>query len=415
MIARLAIPRGAALLALATTACELVAGLTGSRETQVLAPAPGCAGFGGQSSGCTEEVGGGGTAGGGRVGGWGGDTAELPSAGDAGAQAGEAGTGAMSGAAGANPSCDSSDAPPLEPPSCAQLERCNEESACTTLCVPGGAFLMGRGNQTDFYPGGANEQPEHGVTLSPYWLDKYEVTVGRFRRFVESYDGQKPPRGAGANPRVPASGWKSEWDDYLPADRQALEAKLVLYDTKCNPIYSTWTPAAGNSECLPINCIDWYLAFAFCVWDGGRLPSEAEWEFAAAGGPRNRLFPWGSAAPDNQRAVYACSASGSAECSSADIRTVGSTASGNGVWGHADLAGSLIERTRDIFDREFYSSVNASGADVINLSFDATEESGTIRGGGYLSPAADMRAAFRNSALRSSRWDGVGWRCARNF
>ncbi|MEI9942015.1 MAG: formylglycine-generating enzyme family protein [Pseudomonadota bacterium] len=398
--------RRAVLLALAATACEVVAGLTGTRDEQPLAPnAAGC----GEDRGICSETGG--------AGGTGGTGGSSENSAGAGEQAGERATAGMSGAAGsdggASVGCGESDTPSVAPRSCDQAEQCNGESACTTLCVPGGPFLMGRGDQTDAYPGGDNELPEHNVTLSPYWLDKYEVTVGRFRRFVESYDGNKPARGAGAHPRVPASGWKSEWNDYLPADRAALEATLIANSSQCNPNYRTWTPAPGNSECLPVNCVDWYISFAFCAWDGGRLPSEAEWEFAAAAGDQNRLFPWGPEPPDDSRAVLGCLASGTSDCSPADIRPVGSRPSGNGFWGQADLAGSLLERTRDVYDPEFYGTGAALGSDIINLSFDATEGGSPIRGGGYLSSAADLRAAYRNTALRASPWDGVGWRCAR--
>ena len=72
----------------------------------------------------------------------------------------------------------------------------------------------------------------------------------------------------------------------------------------CSP-YSTWTNTASTQENLPINCVNWWESYAFCIWDGGFLPSESEWEYAAAGGSQQREYPWGSAAPGtgNQYAI----------------------------------------------------------------------------------------------------------------
>jgi formylglycine-generating enzyme required for sulfatase activity len=305
--------------------------------------------------------------------------------------------------------------PPAAASSCSQENLCNSESACTTLFVPGGTFPMGRGDagsDADI-SGDQNETPEHDVTVTPFWLDRYEVSVGRFRQFVAAYSGP-PAADAGMADSIPDSGWKSDFNSHLPADSDALKALLISHDDNCDDSFRTWTPAAGASECLPINCIDWYLGLAFCIWDGGRLPTEAEWEFAAAGGDDNRKYPWGSDAPSNELAVYECSASGDDNCSPSDILNVGSTPAGHGRYGQLDLAGSMMERVRDVMDDNYYKLAAAGGADPCNLVFDSTTSASATRGGNYSSTASLVRAAERQGVPRANRYSGVGFRCARN-
>lgn len=89
----------------------------------------------------------------------------------------------------------------------------------------------------------------------------------------------------------------------LPADVTALRA--MRDDT-----YATWTDAPGANEHLPINDVSWFVAFAFCAWDGGRLPTYAELSFAAAGGSEQRVYPWSVPPTDSTitrtRAAYEC-------------------------------------------------------------------------------------------------------------
>ena len=139
------------------------------------------------------------------------------------------------------------------------------------------------------------------MTVGGFYLDEFEVTVGRFRRFVDQYDGTVPAEGAGAHPKIPGSGWQTAWNKYYHATREKLVAAI-----KCDSTYQTWHDSPSGTEQHPMNCVTWYEAFAFCAWDGGRLPTEAEWEKAAAGGDENRLFPWGMAEADITRASYGC-------------------------------------------------------------------------------------------------------------
>jgi formylglycine-generating enzyme len=382
------------------SACQFMANLTGDRDLQPLGGALGCAGDGGGGGDCHTGEGGSTNVSG--------ETGHAGQGVIAGATAGgDAGAGGAGG--------EDQIGPTPQAYSCDQGVSCNDESPCTTLPVLGGQFAMGRSEKgSDAYLGNSDEQPEHGVVVSPFWLDKYEVTVGRFRQFVDSYEGTPPANGTGAVPEASGSGWKTEWNVYLPADRQGLQAKLLAPNNKCNPNFRSWTLAPGNGECLPMNCVDWFVSFAFCVWDGGRLPTEAEWEFAAAGGDENRLFPWGSDAPTNERAVFDCTASGGKDCTPGDIRPVGSRPMGNGRFGHADLAGSMMELTRDVYDPDFYTLVTASGRNIVNLGRDVTQFNGPARGGSYIGNGGLQRSALRELVSRDRADDGIGWRCARN-
>jgi formylglycine-generating enzyme required for sulfatase activity len=190
---------------------------------------------------------------------------------------------------------------------------------------------------------GLYEQPEHPVTVSSFALDTFEITVGRFRKFIEflaNNPGWQPAKGAGAHPLIANTGWnQGGWSVVFPG---VSELRRQL---KCDSNYSVWTDAEGADENRPITCINWYEAFAFCAWDGGRLPTEAEWEYAATGGDDNRPYPWGNQEPDCTYATFynGYSCAGGSRLTS----TVGSTPKGNGRWGQRDLAGNVWEWVLD--------------------------------------------------------------------
>jgi formylglycine-generating enzyme required for sulfatase activity len=186
--------------------------------------------------------------------------------------------------------------------------------------------------------------PQFPATIANFRIDPYEVTVGRFRRFVAEYSQTMTASGAGKNPSNPAdTGWNTAWNSMLPTNATALAGAKGLL---CDSAYQTWTSLAGSNENRPINCVNWYEAYAFCIWDGGRLPTEAEWEYLAAGGDC-RQYPWGSSpapASDANLAVYGCFYNGTGTCSGiTNIAPVGSVAAGSSRWGQFDLAGNVWE------------------------------------------------------------------------
>jgi formylglycine-generating enzyme required for sulfatase activity len=263
------------------------------------------------------------------------------------------------------------------------------------LLVPGGTFDRS-------YDGVDFKDPNYPATVDDFYLDKYEITVGRFRQFVNAGMGTqtKPPAaGAGVHPLIAGSGWNSAWNTNLKANTAALTTAM-----KCNSSYQTWTDTAGSNESRPQNCIDWYEAFAFCAWDGGRLATEAEWNYAAAGGSEQRAYPWSnpptSTTIDDSYAVY-CGGS----CSS--TQNVGSKSpKGDGKWGHADLAGNVWEWTVDWY---------ANYTTACNNCADLTDASNRVfRGGSFTDFASYLRSADRSfSYLPEYHSYNFGARCAR--
>ena len=108
---------------------------------------------------------------------------------------------------------------------------------------------------------------------------------------------------------------------------------------------SPGTPTQTKRWRAPKNSVNWYTAAAFCHWDGGRLPTEAEWQYAAVGGAEQRRYPWGDDAPSFAHAVFNCSGSGSGACDLDDLLDVGSRPDGAARWGHRDMVGSVFEWT----------------------------------------------------------------------
>lgn len=172
------------------------------------------------------------------------------------------------------------------------------------------------------------------ATLSTFSLDAFEVTVGRFRKFVNAYPTSKPGPGDGKNPRNPEdSGWDSAWDVHLPDSEEAMRAALMSTERCFDP--RTWTEFPGVNEFYPMNCVTWYEAMAFCAWDGGRLPTRAEWNYAAAGGEEQRVYPWSREATiDSTHAIFETEAGPS---------VVGTRPNGRGKWLQYDLAGNVAE------------------------------------------------------------------------
>jgi formylglycine-generating enzyme required for sulfatase activity len=290
--------------------------------------------------------------------------------------------------------------------------------------------------------------------VSPFQLDRFEVTVARFRTFVQSGAGTQstqPPPGAGAHPgaNMPYSGWQSSWDHLLPQSSDALKNLISG---------GTWTSEPGDSENRPITNVPWLVAFAFCAWDGGRLPTLAEWSFAASNGSEQRLYPW-SSPPANDKidatfAAYNCAvtdppyscplvcSAGAYSCANsdctnalgtcspgpcigcdtpADIAKVGTRTAGKGNFGQFDLAGNVAEYVLDATapggslpgtcnDCALLMGPNPEGP----LTNPSDDWEVFVVNGSWSGAAADVQNSVSNKRRFNKTDNTIGFRCARD-
>jgi formylglycine-generating enzyme required for sulfatase activity len=308
-------------------------------------------------------------------------------------------------------------------------------SYCTQTRIDPGAATFTTG--LDYPEGGRGLGPT--ASLSPFMVDRYEVTVGRFRAFYNAaplvagtttgervlgavrprYEVVQYPGGLIAWRLLRFSGGFTTWEVHEP--------ESVAYNTRC--VWSRALPVMGSARYLedhPLNCVDWGTAQAFCVWDGGRLPTEAEWEYLArfqphTGAPAElmdtppRRFPWGNAENDCAHYLYA---------DPACVAMPGYPSLPYGTWrvgtGHAswlpaaDLGGNLAEWTADAF--WYYDSTPCVrvGARVENpLCAWPNPYVAAVRGGSYLSQSTDLRTWLREQVPFENRMVQLGFRCVR--
>lgn len=287
---------------------------------------------------------------------------------------------------------------------------CTVPGPPATVCIQTATFNLGAANTNVCPPSGcANEMPKVSVTVSRFHIDQHEVTVGQFRTW---WNMSPRPWPVPNTTVIYSSGTKDlRWKNTWPSAPTVPSTGGDCF----------WKGATdGSNDDKPMNCVDWFSALAYCVHDGRRLLTEAEFELVASGG-ENRLFPWSAKDTEDDPVVpetVTCAHALHGTCSPATAprdstvwgRARWGTPSGEGVW---NLAGSLAEWTMDGVLADW--TTVAGAVDPITDPGTSTTAPRSVRGGSYLPLASkhDLRAAFRKSVNANTPDAQIGFRCAK--
>jgi formylglycine-generating enzyme required for sulfatase activity len=249
-------------------------------------------------------------------------------------------------------------------PSQALLTPLTGKDGAPMVEIPAGSFPMGvpQGDRD----GGRDEYPRHDVFVDTFFIDKFEMTNGRYLEFVTA-TGHRVPQNSK------------------------------------NPTRNLWQGDAIPDSLTdrPVINVDWFDAEAYCTWAGRRLPTEAEWEKAAKG-TADRRFPWGNVEPTikhlnfNQRWI-----------GEKTLMPVGSYEAGKSPFGAYDMAGNVWEWVNDWYDAKYYEKSpekNPKGPDA------GTKK--VIRGAGWQNETPTVRIFTRVDSDPTIRNESTGFRCA---
>ena len=222
------------------------------------------------------------------------------------------------------------------------------------ISIPAGKFTMGADSGEK---GLDDAQPIHEVTIKAFEMSKTEVTVEQYAECV-SKKGCTAPTTSG---------------------------------------YCNW--GKPGRQFHPVNCVNWAQAQAYAKFKGARLPSEAEFEYAATSGGKNQKYPWGNDEPTRERAVFNVNRTMPA-CSKP---------TGNTEQGLCDMSGNVWEWVQDVYKDSY------GGAPVDGSAFEGAGSFRVVRGGSFsYGGAGILRAASRGYYGPGFRYGNVGFRLARS-
>lgn len=278
------------------------------------------------------------------------------------------------------------------------------------IALPGGSFLMG----TD-YPDGFpadGEGPVREVFLDPFSIDRYPVTNERFAEFV---------RATGYRTDAERFGWSFVFWSHIPKRRFAelVEDTVAGAPWWCKVRGARWDAPEGPGSTMrgreqhPVVHVSWADATAFAAWSGQRLPTEAEWEYAARGGLVQKLYPWGDKLRPGGKHMCNIWQGEFPDRDTADDGYTGACpvdAFPPNGFGLYSVTGNTWEWCADWFDANFHRT-----ADRHNPQGPAQGTARVMKGGSFLchkSYCNRYRVAARTSNTPDSSTSNIGFRCA---
>jgi formylglycine-generating enzyme required for sulfatase activity len=237
--------------------------------------------------------------------------------------------------------------------------------------LPGGTFVMGHGAREDW----SWAKPAHRVKVAPFQMAATSVTFAQYRACVAA--------GACTSPHT------DDGTCFVPKEG-GLWGRGKL-------------PASFRGDEHPVVCVDWGQARAFSAWVGGRLASEAEWEYAARSAGKERLYPWGDQPSSCARAVIPDAAAGGEGCGRRSTWPVCAKPAGNTDQGLCDMSGNAWTWTADSYHKSY------EGAPVDGRPWGQPSDRG-VRRGAYA--AAADGSAWGDTTRDNPVGRGGSWRLA---
>ena len=282
--------------------------------------------------------------------------------------------------------------------------------------IPAGEFEMGTDGDYGFPLDG--EGPAHAVKLAAFYLDATCVTNEQFNAFVNA---------TGYKTESERFGWSFVFFGHLSLKQQATAVRLRVLGSEwwCRVDGATWRHPEGPGSHIkqrwahPVVQVSWSDAVAYATWAGKRLPTEAEWEYAARGGLAQKRFPWGDELePEGRHRMNVWQGVFPAANTEADghfgpAPAKSYRANGYGLY---QMTGNVWEWCADWFDAATYRH-NARGQPCVNPTGPTTGERRVMRGGSYLCHASycnRYRTDARSSNTPDSATTNLGFRCARD-